>query len=41
MTVRIDGQDWREMRFHEECFEIWDDERLKDPHRKPNYSRFT
>jgi hypothetical protein len=29
MTVRIDAHDWREMRFHQECFEIWDDERMK------------
>jgi hypothetical protein len=29
MTVRIDAHDWREMRFHQECFETWDDERMK------------
>src|SRR3989442_13980093 len=26
-----DTEDWCEMRFHDECFHIWDDERLKDP----------
>jgi hypothetical protein len=29
MTIRIDAEDWRELRFHDQCFEIWDDERLK------------
>jgi len=29
MVVRIDFQGWRELRFHEACFEIWDDERVK------------
>ena len=36
MTVRIDAQDWREMRFHQECFEIWNDESLKDALRRPH-----
>jgi hypothetical protein len=35
MTVRIAVEDWREMRFHQGCFEIWDEERLKAPHAKP------
>jgi len=30
MTVKLDAEDWSEMRFHDECFQIWDDERLKD-----------
>ena len=30
MSVRIGAQDWRQMRFHHECFEIWDDERVKN-----------
>ena len=34
MTLRIDAGDWREMRFHQECFEIWDEERLKNPQRR-------
>jgi len=38
MTVRINAADWREMRFHLECFEIWDDERLKDRQRRPSHS---
>src|SRR5262245_56731558 len=29
MTMRIDAEDWAELRFHMECFAIWDDERLK------------
>jgi len=28
MTIRIDAED-RELRFHDQCFEIWNDERLK------------
>jgi hypothetical protein len=31
MTLRLDAEDWSEIRFHDECFQIWDDERLKDP----------
>src|SRR2546426_11590902 len=31
MMLRLDTEDWCEMRFHDECFHIWDDERLKDP----------
>jgi hypothetical protein len=31
MTLRLDTEDRSEMRFHDECFHIWDDERLKDP----------
>jgi RNase P subunit RPR2 len=38
MTVRVDAEDWREMRFHLECFEIWDDERRKVAHRKLSHS---
>src|SRR5262249_9219101 len=38
MTVRIDVHDWREMRFHEKWFEIWDDERVKDAQRRPSHS---
>lgn len=38
MSVRIDAHDWRELRFHQECFEIWDDERLKDARAGPPYS---
>ena len=38
MTVRLDVEDWREMRFHQGCFEIWDDERLKDPLRKASHT---
>ena len=30
MTLRLDAEDWSEIRFHDECFQIWDDERLKD-----------
>ena len=37
MTVRIDVQDWRELHLHQECFEIWDDERLKDAARPSRY----
>ena len=33
MTIRIDAEDWRELRFHDQCFEIWDDERLKGTRR--------
>ena len=29
MTVRIDAHDWREMRFYQECVEIWDAECMK------------
>jgi hypothetical protein len=39
MTVRIDAQDWREMRFHRECFEIWDEERVKDTPPRASHSR--
>jgi hypothetical protein len=35
MTVRIDAKDWREMRLHQECFEIWDEERVKDAEPRP------
>ena len=30
MTVRICRDDWRTMRLHDECFQIWDVERLAD-----------
>jgi len=29
MTLRLDTEDWSEIRLHDECFQIWDDERLK------------
>lgn len=29
MTIRIDAEGWGGLRFHMECFAIWDDERLK------------
>ena len=32
MTLRLDAADWSEIRFHDECFQIWEIERLKDPH---------
>jgi len=31
MTVRIGVEDSREIRLHQQCFEIWDEERLKAP----------
>jgi len=31
MMLRLDTEDWCEMRIHDECFHMWDDERLKDP----------
>jgi hypothetical protein len=31
MTLRLDAEDWSEIRFHHECFQIWDGERLKAP----------
>src|SRR5215471_9812981 len=37
MTVRIAVQDWRELHLHQECFEIWDNERLKDAARPRRY----
>ena len=40
MTVRIDTLDWRELRLHQECFEIWNEERVKDTHPRPQ-SGFT
>lgn len=36
MSIRMDGDKWREMRFHEECFEIWDDERVNDASHRPH-----
>ena len=27
MTVRISADDWRTLRFHDDCFQIWDAER--------------
>jgi len=30
ITLRLDAEDWSEIRLHDECFQIWDDERLKD-----------
>jgi len=30
MTLRLDAEDWSEIRLHDECFQIWDEERLKD-----------
>src|SRR5207302_1913884 len=24
MTLRLDAEDWSEIRFHDECFQIWD-----------------
>ena len=27
MTVRMSADDWRTLRFHDECFQIWDMER--------------
>jgi hypothetical protein len=38
MAVRIAIQDWREMRFHQECFEIWDEERVKNAQPRPSHS---
>ena len=38
MNVRIDAHEWRELRFHQECVEIWNDERLKDAKAGPPYS---
>jgi len=32
MTSRLHAEDWSEIRLDDECFQIWDDERLKDPH---------
>ena len=31
MTLRLDAGDWSEIRLHDECFQIWEDERLKNP----------
>jgi len=39
MTLRIDAEDGREMRFHQECFEIWDEERVKDRQRRHSHPR--
>ena len=39
MTVRIDAQDWRDLQFHKECFEIWDEERVKNAQTRPSHSR--
>jgi len=30
MTLRLDAEDWSEIRLHDECFQIWDEERLRD-----------
>jgi hypothetical protein len=30
--VRITTNDWRTLRLHEDCFQIWDEERNKDEH---------
>jgi hypothetical protein len=38
MTVTITVEDWREMPFHQECFEIWDQERLKAPLHKATHT---
>ena len=32
MTLRLDAEDWSEIRLHDECFQIWDEERLKSPY---------
>jgi len=39
MAVRIAAEDWREMRLHQECFEIWDEERMRDTHPRPKHSQ--
>jgi hypothetical protein len=31
VMLGLDVEDWSEIRFHDECFQIWDEERLKDP----------
>src|SRR5258705_12784671 len=31
VMLGLDVEDWSEIRFHDECFPIWDEERLKDP----------
>jgi len=35
MTLRLDAEDWSEIRLHDECYQIWDEARRKDlPTRK-------
>ena len=33
MTVRISVDDWRTLRLHEDCFEVWDTEKHTDGRR--------
>jgi len=38
MTVRIGVEDSREIRLHQQCLEIWDEERLKAPQPQASHS---
>jgi hypothetical protein len=36
MTVRICADDWRTLRFHDDCFQLWDTEQLWDAEKHKN-----